>query len=72
MIEVVLAQFAQKVIVERDTEALSLINIIDCFYEPEKCEGITNTPTWVFQGEKYVGVQSIEELKENPKNTVDD
>lgn len=26
--------------------------------------GITATPTWVINGEKYVGVQSIEKLKE--------
>jgi len=40
------------------------LNVIDCFYEREKCEGIMYTPTWVINGEKYIGVQSIEELKE--------
>ena len=40
------------------------LTIIDCFYEREKCEGITHTPTWIINGEKYVGVKSIDELKE--------
>lgn len=40
------------------------LNVIDCFYTPEKCQGITATPTWIIKGEKYVGVQSIDELKE--------
>lgn len=40
------------------------LNIIDCFFEREKCSGITATPTWIINGEKYIGVQSIEKLKE--------
>jgi len=37
---------------------------VDCFFESEKCQGITYTPTWVINGERYVGVQSEERLKE--------
>ncbi len=37
---------------------------IDCFYEPQKCAEITGTPTWNIKGKEYVGVQSIEKLKE--------
>ncbi len=42
------------------------INIVDCFYEREKCinANITATPTWIIKGEKYVGVQSLEKLQE--------
>lgn len=40
------------------------LNIIDCFYEKEKCSGIAVTPTWKINDELYKGVQSIEKLKE--------
>ena len=42
------------------------LNMIDCFYEKEKClqEKIEATPTWIIKGEKYVGVQSIKNLQE--------
>jgi len=40
------------------------LNVIDCFYTPEKCSEIIATPTWVIKGQKYVGVQSINKLKE--------
>ena len=40
------------------------LNIIDCFYERDKCSEITVTPTWIINEEKYTGVQTIEELKE--------
>jgi hypothetical protein len=39
------------------------LNIIDCFYEKEKCTNITGTPTWVIKGQNYIGVQSIETLQ---------
>lgn len=39
------------------------LNVIDCFYEKEKCTGITATPTWKIDNELYKGVQTIEELK---------
>ena len=45
-------------------ENYQYINSIDCFYEREKCDGISATPTWIINGEKYKGVQSIEKLKE--------
>ena len=40
------------------------LNIIDCFYEREKCEGIESTPTWIIKGEKHTGVQPISTLQE--------
>ena len=41
------------------------LNIIDCFYEREKCIGkIEVTPTWIINNQNYRGVQSIEKLKE--------
>ncbi len=39
------------------------LNIIDCALEPEKCGGITHTPTWIINGEKIADVLMIEELK---------
>lgn len=36
---------------------------VDCLYERDKCEGIEKTPTWIIDGEKYIGVQSIEKLQ---------
>lgn len=45
-------------------ENAKYLNIIDCWFEREKCSGIEKIPTWVIKGEKYVGVQSIEKLKE--------
>jgi hypothetical protein len=42
-----------------------LLNIVDCFYEREKCIGeIEVTPTWLINNQKYRGVQSVEKLKE--------
>lgn len=40
------------------------LNVIDCWKEREKCSGIEYTPTWIIEGEKYIGVQSIDKLKE--------
>lgn len=45
-------------------ENYQYLNVIDCWYERDKCEDITATPTWIINGEKYVGVQTIEKLKE--------
>jgi len=40
------------------------LNIIDCFYEKEKCSEIQATPTWEINGQTFSGVQSVEKLKE--------
>jgi hypothetical protein len=42
------------------------LDVIDCWYEREPCteNNITATPTWIIDGEKTVGVQTIEKLKE--------
>jgi glutaredoxin len=45
-------------------ENIKYIEVIDCFYEREKCEKITATPTWIISGEEYLGVKSIDKLKE--------
>ncbi len=42
------------------------LNIIDCFFEREKCteKQISATPTWMINGKTYIGVKDIETLKE--------
>ncbi|MCK5043760.1 hypothetical protein KAR52_02040 [Candidatus Pacearchaeota archaeon] len=40
------------------------LSVIDCWFERDKCSVITHTPTWIIDGEKYIGKQSIEKLKE--------
>lgn len=42
------------------------LNIIDCWKNREKCikENISATPTWIIENNKYIGVQSIDKLKE--------
>jgi len=45
-------------------ESYQYLNKIDCWFERDKCEDITATPTWIIKGEKYIGVQTIEKLKE--------
>lgn len=40
------------------------LNVIDCFFEMDRCSNIERTPTWIINGEKYIGLQSIEKLKE--------
>jgi len=44
------------------------LTMVDCTKSEnqQKCidEGITATPTWIINDEKYAGVQSIEKLKE--------
>jgi len=45
-------------------ENYKYLRVIDCFYEREKCDGITGTPTWEISGQKIIGVQSIDKLKE--------
>ena len=39
------------------------LNIVDCYYEREKCPAIEYTPTWIINGNKYVGVHSVEDLQ---------
>ena len=39
------------------------LNVIDCWYEREKCSKIQYTPTWIINGKEYRGVKSLEELK---------
>ena len=47
-------------------ESVEYLNVIDCMEEPAVCatEAIAVVPTWVIDGEKIVGVQSIAKLKE--------
>ena len=47
-------------------ESYQYLNKIDCYYDTQTCinENITATPTWIINGKKYIGVQSIEELQQ--------
>ena len=45
-------------------ENVKYLNIIDCWFEREKCGGIEYTPTWIIKGEKYDEVFSIKKLQE--------
>ncbi len=45
-------------------ETTQYLTIVDCFFEREKCAEITYTPTWIINNQEYIGVQSIEKLKE--------
>jgi len=45
-------------------DSYQYLNVVDCFYERDKCDEITATPTWIIDGQSYIGVQSIETLKE--------
>lgn len=42
------------------------LNIVNCLENPQECNDaeIVKTPTWIIDGQKYEGVQSIEKLKE--------
>jgi hypothetical protein len=46
-------------------ENYQYLTIIDCWYDNQKCIDINieYTPTWIIDGEKYIGVQSFDELK---------
>ena len=46
-------------------ENLKHLEVIDCFYERDKCidTEIRATPTWIIDGEHHRGVQEIEELR---------
>ena len=39
------------------------LDIIDCFYEIEKCQDISATPTWKIKNKHHTGIKSIEELQ---------
>lgn len=45
-------------------ENIKYIQVVDCWYEMDKCGSIEYTPTWIIDGKKYIGVQSIERLRE--------
>jgi len=40
------------------------LSIVDCFVDQNECIGIRATPTWVIKGQSYIGVKSVEELRE--------
>jgi glutaredoxin len=43
---------------------IEYIEVIDCFYEKEKCKDIMATPTWVIKGKQYTGLKTITKLQE--------
>jgi len=47
-------------------ENVKFLTTVDCLEETQKCidDEIEGTPTWIIDNQKYVGVQSIEKLKE--------
>ena len=45
-------------------ESYKDLNVIDCFYELDKCGGIEATPTWIIGGQKYTGIQELSKLKQ--------
>lgn len=47
-------------------ETYKYLNVVNCLIDTQKCinEQITNTPTWIINGQKIIGVQTIEKLKE--------
>ena len=47
-------------------ENYKYLNTVDCFFERELCaqKNIEATPTWIIDGERLKGVQSIETLQE--------
>lgn len=45
-------------------ETYQYLNTIDCWFERDKCGGVTATPTWIINGETIQGVQSVEKLQE--------
>ncbi len=40
------------------------LNVVDCWFERDKCGEIEYTPTWIIKGIKYTGAQSISTLQE--------
>ena len=44
-------------------ENIKYIAVIDCFKEPDRCQDITYTPTWVIDNNKYEGFKSVRQLK---------
>jgi len=40
------------------------LDIVDCWVERDKCPDIRATPTWVIDGQQYLGKMTIDELKE--------
>lgn len=45
-------------------ESFKFVNYVDCDYQRGECQeaGIRGYPTWVINGGKYPGVQSLEKL----------
>jgi len=50
-------------------ENYKFLTVIDCFYDREICsqKGIPGTPSWIINDKLYLGVQSIDKLKELTK-----
>jgi len=42
------------------------LNVVDCLVDTQECidQNIEGTPTWIINEKKYLGVKSIDELKE--------
>ena len=57
--------YACKIQEEMFGDNYQYLNAIDCILEKEKCKEkqIEATPTWIINGKKYRGVQTIAELQ---------
>ncbi len=44
-------------------DSFKFLNVVDCTGNWDKCPDVTGTPTWMINGEKYIGVQEIEKLR---------
>lgn len=46
-------------------ENYKYLNVVDCFYEREKCieKQISATPTWIISQKRYEGFQSLETVR---------
>ena len=46
-------------------DSFKYLNSTDCYYNASICNqlGISGTPTWIINGKQYLGVQSIDQLK---------
>jgi hypothetical protein len=46
-------------------EDYQYLDVVDCFFEREKCieANIEATPTWIINGMAYKGARSVEDLK---------
>tara|TARA_Y100000310_G_C20395693_1_gene675000 strand:- start:195 stop:533 length:339 start_codon:yes stop_codon:yes gene_type:complete len=45
-------------------KSYKFLNVIDCWFEAEKCDRIEATPTWEINKQRYRGVKNIDTLQQ--------